>query len=30
MQMTIVVESEKDYKNWLLKQPRFKKRVASK
>lgn len=30
MQMTIVVESEKDYKDWLLTQPRFKKRVASK
>jgi cytochrome c oxidase subunit 2 len=30
MQMTIVVESEKDYKDWLLKQPRFKKKIASK
>lgn len=30
MQMTIVVESEKDYKDWLLTQPRFKKRVATK
>jgi len=30
MQMTIIVESEKDYKDWLLKQPRFKKKVASK
>ncbi len=30
MQMTIVVESEKDYKDWLLTQPRFKKKIASK
>lgn len=30
MQMTIIVESEKDYKDWLLTQPRFKKKVASK
>ncbi|MDF2449183.1 MAG: cytochrome oxidase subunit [Bacteroidota bacterium] len=30
MQMTIIVESEKDYKDWLLTQPRFKKRVVSK
>jgi len=30
MQMTIVVENEKDYKDWLLTQPRFRKRVASK
>ena len=30
MQMTIVVESEKDYKDWLLTQPRFKKEIASK
>ncbi len=30
MQMTIIVESEKDYKDWLLTQPRFKKKIASK
>lgn len=30
MQMTIIVESEKDYKAWLLTQPRFKKKLASK
>lgn len=30
MQMNIIVESEKDYKDWLLTQPRFKKKIASK
>ena len=30
MQMNIIVESEKDYKNWLLTQPSFKKKIASK
>lgn len=30
MQMTVIVESEKEYKDWLLTQPRFKKKVASK
>ena len=30
MQMTIIVESEKEYKDWLLTQARFKKKIASK
>lgn len=30
MGMIIIVESEKDYKDWLLTQPRFKKKIASK
>ena len=30
MGMIIVVDTEKDYKDWLLTQPRFKKKIASK